>query len=1309
MNTKKLLSTLLVSLGAFTLVLTSCGKKNPTPEPTAEPTVEPTVQPTLEPTVEPTTEPTVEPTVVPSEPEPTVVPSEPEPTVEPTDPTVEPTDPTVEPTEPTVDPTPEPTDPTVEPTDPTVDPTPGPTDPTVDPTPDPEPPLPEETVYDVTFNYDEALDNLTVWTDYAIDGTIAPEVANISENSDVEGRHTAPLATGGLDCGIYFFAVDADGYIIYASYGLGVGYGSPSDGYYHNQEAKDVFDAPYWSLHEKFVPWGPSVGQIEHNGQMVNPWTLYDFVIPEGGFVVRGHADEANMKDFWKVLTGQFTCPKQTNITLEGSTNPGDLNNFYVSINEDHQLTIRERTEAETRVDGVQEEDTPSMRFEPTADDEPAEYLPIAEVNALADDTVVEGVRGVITQINGTNIIIEDEAGNAILIYEKTLFTEEYKVGDTVVLSGTKVTYQGYPELKSLTSLEKIEKYGSLKPAQALEATAENVGELWVADNMYKMFNLVKAEVISINAGASSVVKLGETEITLFKAHFPETVAVGDFVDVKCSLQVYSGNLQGRTADVADMSRYYNVTVDVDGVDGVDPVVSAHASGQSVTMTASHADANYTFSHWEKLVGEAWEEVSTEVSYTITVGEVDEQYRAVFNYAAWTLLPSNMGMSLLETPDKVNGDAGGDAFAVLTEGVLHADGAWTGGAFNSSWRTIIAVDAEGKVAYAVSNPANGYGGPSGTGYYAHPDYSEDYTLNPAFNILEGYGPWTQEDGTASTKFEIVVPEGGFIMTAHGTDAELLWTKLGAAAEAGDAGHNNRDSLDAEARVFYDEANNQVRIYVPSLLEENWGVTLNKNGYGTEYHVGVFVDDESNPHTTSAEGRYSWDQANGWRYAIAVNAEGRIVYASYGLGAGYGSPADDFYHDGSMTKATSANKGTAMGEVFLLGENYAAWSEWYAATDNPNRDTELDYGDYEYVVPEGGFVISGHNSEKMLELATLIFGPEATAGEFNINTTAPGTFNDVVVKLVDVNGVKQLSVENGHGEVVEVPNPTLFTGTEGETVALQDYTVALDANGKIIFASYTAPGYGGPGDGFYHDGTYAAVPGSVCGIFDIDANWKSWVDATQWGSVTAEQVEYNGQMVNPWSAFAHKVPEGGKILTGSAYVMLPLINDILGTEYETLPADNSLFEGEGSVEDGALNGVVVAVAEDGSVDAYTPTAQVGQGLAVAGVADVEFKWNINEGVWESTFLAPKWTNFSLSYTDDEGNAVAIWYDNTAISGDVVTPGEDGSLYIGDTWNGGLFVDSADAQAAHQWMNSNDGGRSFHFEYDPVAKTLVITKA
>ena len=50
---------------------------------------------------------------------------------------------------------------------------------------------------------------------------------------------------------------------------------------------------------------------------------------------------------------------------------------------------------------------------------------------------------------------------------------------------------------------------------------------------------LVKAQVVSIDAKGTSKVKLGETEVALYKVTFPETVAVGDYVDVNITMEAY--------------------------------------------------------------------------------------------------------------------------------------------------------------------------------------------------------------------------------------------------------------------------------------------------------------------------------------------------------------------------------------------------------------------------------------------------------------------------------------------------------------------------------------------------------------------------------------------------------------------------------------------------------------------------------------------------------------------------------------------------------------------------------------------------
>ena len=1173
MNTKKLLSALLVSLGAFTLVLTGCGEK-PTPNPTDEPTSDTSVAPTDEPT---TVEPTSDEQPTPSEPD-TPTPSEPD-TPTPSEPD------TPTPTEPD---TPTPTDP--EP----------PTDPVTDPGDIP----PEATLYDVTFNYDEATENLTVWTDYAIDGTIAPNATNVSEQEGIEERHTVPLATGGLDCGIYFFAVDANGYIVYASYGLGVGYGAPGDGYYHNQAFKDVYDAQNWSIHDEWAAWPNKT----EDGR--NAWTLYDFIIPEGGFVVRGHADEANMKEFWKQITGQFSVPKSTNTTLEGSTQPGALNNFYLSINEDHQLEVRERTEAETIVDGVQEEETPSQRFTPTDADQPFEYFKVEAVNALEDNATVADVRGVITHMNGANVTIQDEDGNAILLYDNQL-KEGYAVGDTIVLSGTKTTYNGHPEIKSLTSLTKIEKYGRLPAVAAREVTAENVAEAWVIENNYGLFKLVKAQVLEL--GQNAKVQLGDVEITLFKVHMPETVAVGDYVDVVCSMQAYNDQVQGRTASTADVSRYYSVTVDVDGVDGsVEPAVSVHASGASVTMTAKHEDPNYSFSHWEKLVGETWEQVSTEPTHTITVGEVDEQYRAVFNYAAWALLPGTYAEALVETPDKVNGDAGGDAFAVLTEGVLHTEGAWTSGAFNTSWRTIIVVDKDGKVAYAVSNPANGYGGPSGSGYYAHPDYA-DYTLNPAFNILEGYGPWTQEAPDASKKFEIVVPEGGFILTAHGTDGELLWTTLGAEAGAGDAGHNNREALDHSARVFYDEANNALRVFVDdSKPEADFQGLLNSVSADLP---SVYDHRAENP----ALGDLT----------LAFDAQGKIMFASR-TSSGYGGPADGFYHDGTYSWTAGQQCG-----IFLLQDTFAAWEQ---GKDNHTH--------YSVVIPEGWLVVTGTEAQ-MKPLLAAVDSNFAAGGNY-FEGVADGIFNDTRILRADV-GQKVVGIDLEKVTFAGMKWGGATTGdfVYNEEIGFYTATIALNQWNKVSF-TYT------DADGVEKVLNYENT--RLNGLFTAaDVNGADWT-----------------------ANLYHEVGEDGvdSAVNGIFYTCTG------GTYYAFYDVENNRL----TVTD---------------VNEAPSFAQVGTSLTWGGTNNGEIAWDAKAGAYKGTVTLATWNNIIFTYTDAEGATVVLNYDTANLVGAFIA--KDGN---GADWTPNLYHE--DGSWAEGKFYTCTGG-DYAVTYDPVSNTLTVKAA
>lgn len=132
--------------------------------------------------------------------------------------------------------------------------------------------------------------------------------------------------------------------------------------------------------------------------------------------------------------------------------------------------------------------------------------------------------------------------------------------------------------------------------------------------------------------------------------------------------------------------------------------------------------------------------------------------------------------------NKVNTDAGGDAMAVWTTAgtkmktvtnTSNGSTTWVG----NGWRLYIICDSEGKIVYMVMHPVSGYGGPSGASYYSHSSYASDYTTNPAFNILDGYGPWVL-GGFAHNLYEVKIPTGGFAITAHGNANYLLFDLLG---------------------------------------------------------------------------------------------------------------------------------------------------------------------------------------------------------------------------------------------------------------------------------------------------------------------------------------------------------------------------------------------------------------------------------------------------------------------------------------------------------------------------------------------------
>ncbi len=128
-------------------------------------------------------------------------------------------------------------------------------------------------------------------------------------------------------------------------------------------------------------------------------------------------------------------------------------------------------------------------------------------------------------------------------------------------------------------------------------------------------------------------------------------------------------------------------------------------------------------------------------------------------------------------------------------------------------------------------------------------------------------------------------------------------------------------------------------------------------------------------------------------AIALDATGMIIYASYTVGCG--GPQDGFYCDGTIMheRCTTADAGKTIG-IFELSPEWAPWPD-------------ENYTHYKVVVPEGGKIITG-TSEQMVPVVNSIFGQEfteITGNAFFETQIADGAYNDKVVE--ESNGVYTL--------------------------------------------------------------------------------------------------------------------------------------------------------------------------------------------------------------------------------------------------------------------------------------------------------------
>lgn len=919
-------------------------------------------------------------------------------------------------------------------------------------------PLPEPTSLklDVVFNWDTnthvTTEGMSIWTDRYVDGTIAPLSDNVSGLA-AERRTTNPETDYRWN-----FAVDANGYIVYASWGTNAGYGGPSDGFYYRPisqwDKNDVTntgtgndDFPVFAIGGDWASWPAET------------CTHYDYVVPEGGFIITGRGEDANgFVEFLDYLyadrtftSDEVVAMQESNSLLELETEKGYFDDYYVFINEEKQLEVMSREDAG--------DETPAYLCEP--EDAPTDlYDDIADVITMENDTEVT-VRGVITNMYADGVLIIADNTGSVLVKDTTLqyipakSERVYALNDTVAVEGTFSVVDGQNTITPTAEPEILDKYWEITAPSPVEIV--DYATQWVVANQNKVVTMKELLYVETTGEISTFKDSAENVYKGRNIALPTGIEANDKFDIKAVLQVENGNeVIFRTSSLNDLTGYATVTLVNGTFKDTDESVKDFALGSKVTIVADDkpgerfvrwvsGDSVATTKEYEIPVNGdvTWTaEYTSDATVTVVNGTiqgqtettvtlpVDTEVTIVANqpelgyvFAGWyqddvlvsdqatytfTLQNNVTYTAQFErevnpdpvegaiTPDVINENINSDQIAIYTDyeinGKLPQTSEYdnTKYTFNHTWSTVIAVDEHGKVLALGFSHWLGYGGayngPDVTfnGFNQYPDLlNKD---NPAFAVSENWAPWNPEDGSKySALWNFVVPEGGFLVGVNGAaktgqllallmDDPDLETKV---AQGGDS--YNYSNLKAD---YPDGIPETIRLYLTwdnKLLIENeknvkaTPTIVNPQEQTSEFAIwsdnwvnGTIAPLSENKWGKVPEGGRTFmtptDEAGASvaGFTFGVNAQGKLVYVSYGLNAGYASPGDEFY--------SRIGEGGKANPIFSVSDNFMSWGE-----DMADGKDDGYWREFELVVPEGGFVftVTDPTDEGLIEIMNML--------------------------------------------------------------------------------------------------------------------------------------------------------------------------------------------------------------------------------------------------------------------------------------------------------------------------------------------------
>ena len=246
------------------------------------------------------------------------------------------------------------------------------------------------------------------------------------------------------------------------------------------------------------------------------------------------------------------------------------------------------------------------------------EYIPtIAEVRALADDTETK-VAGVVNFISGKNIYIQDATGG-ILVY--TSETPSCKVGDKIIVKGTKTTYAGAPEVTN-SSVKSVE-VGQLYDVIETETLQPFIEDSLEHKYFAKRIKIQGVTIVDYDSYNCPIIKdaVGNQAKCYKMVLDPTVFPIGTNVSITAVAGWYYGfQFVGDAANIVFLPSPKITVQSSDPTMGTVSGSGTYKYGDYVEISAT-ANYGYRFSHWD--------DGSTDNPRVVQVTE-DKTYTAYF-------------------------------------------------------------------------------------------------------------------------------------------------------------------------------------------------------------------------------------------------------------------------------------------------------------------------------------------------------------------------------------------------------------------------------------------------------------------------------------------------------------------------------------------------------------------------------------------------------------------------------------------------------------------------------------------------------